>query len=56
MIRILIRFIQKAKLNLQKLIDEKILIQESTESIYLYSQKFEDHVQYGVVAICVMPH
>ena len=46
------RVYKRAKLNLQKLIDEKILIQESTESIYLYSQKFEDHVQYGVVAIC----
>ena len=46
------RVYKRAKLNLQKLIDEKILIQESTESIYLYSQKFEDHVQYGVVAVC----
>ena len=39
---------QKAKSNLQKLIDEKILLQESSESIYLYSQKLDDHVQFGI--------
>ncbi len=43
---------QKAKSNLQKLIDEKILLQESSESIYLYSQKLDDHVQFGIVATC----
>ena len=36
---------QKAKSNLQKLIDEKVLLQESSESIYLYSQKLDDHVK-----------
>ena len=43
---------KKAKSNLQSLINDNTLIQEKRDSIYLYSQKFNDHIQYGIVATC----
>ena len=43
---------KKAKYNLEKLISDKILIKEENDSIYLYSQKLDDHIQYGIVATC----
>lgn len=42
----------KAKDNLNKFIHEKILIQENEDSLYLYSQKMHNHVQFGIVATC----
>jgi len=42
----------KAKANLQRLMDEGILVRESEPSIYLYSQQMGDHLQYGIVATC----
>ncbi len=41
-----------AKINLEKFINDGILIREKEPSIYLYSQKMDDHVQYGIVATC----
>ena len=43
---------KKAKSNLQSLMNDNTLIQEKRDSIYLYSQKFNDHIQYGIVATC----
>jgi uncharacterized protein (DUF1015 family) len=42
----------KAKANLQRLMDDGILVRESEPSIYLYSQQMGDHIQYGFVATC----
>jgi uncharacterized protein (DUF1015 family) len=42
----------KAKANLQRLMDDGILVRESEPSIYLYSQQMGDHIQYGIVATC----
>ena len=42
----------KAKANLQRLMDDDILIRESEPSLYLYSQQMGDHVQFGIVATC----
>ena len=42
----------KAKSNLIRFIDDGILIQDETPSMYLYSQKMNDHIQYGIVACC----
>ncbi|NNJ70171.1 MAG: DUF1015 domain-containing protein [Kiritimatiellales bacterium] len=42
----------KAKANLQRLMDDGVLIRESEPSIYLYSQQMGDHIQYGIVATC----
>lgn len=42
----------KARSNLIRFIDDGILIQEETPSIYLYSQKMNNHIQYGIVACC----
>jgi len=42
----------KAKANLQRLMDDGILIRESEPSLYLYSQQMGDHVQFGIVATC----
>ncbi len=42
----------KAKANLERLMDEGILIREEKPSIYLYSQKMGDHLQFGIVATC----
>ena len=38
--------------NLDRFIVDGILIQEVEGSLYLYSQKMEDHIQYGIVATC----
>ena len=43
---------EKAKKNLDRFILDGILIQEEEASLYLYSQKMEDHIQYGIVATC----
>jgi uncharacterized protein (DUF1015 family) len=43
---------EQAKINLQRLMDEGILICEEEPSVYLYSQQMGDHVQFGVVATC----
>ena len=43
---------EKAKKNLDRFIIDGILIQEEEESLYLYSQKMEEHIQYGIVATC----
>ncbi len=42
----------KAKANLQRLMDDGILVRETEPSIYLYSQQMGDHIQYGIVATC----
>lgn len=43
---------EKAKANLQRLMDEGILIREQEPSMYLYSQQMGDHIQFGIVATC----
>ncbi|MFL2859351.1 MAG: DUF1015 domain-containing protein [Pontiellaceae bacterium] len=43
---------KKAKSNLDRLINDRILFQEEKPSIYLYSQKMQDHIQFGIVACC----
>ncbi|HEY5621063.1 MAG TPA: DUF1015 family protein [Pontiella sp.] len=43
---------ETAKANLQRLMDEGILVREAEPAIYLYSQQMGDHVQYGIVATC----
>jgi len=42
----------QAKANLQRLMDDGVLVREEEPSIYLYSQQMGDHVQFGVVATC----
>ncbi len=42
----------QAKANLQRLMDDGVLIREENPSIYLYSQQMGDHLQYGIVATC----
>jgi uncharacterized protein (DUF1015 family) len=46
------RVYAKAKENLQKLIDDKILLQDADEHLYLYSQTMNGRTQYGFVG-CV---
>jgi len=43
---------EKAKANLQRLMDDGILVREEEPSMYLYSQQMGEHVQYGIVATC----
>ncbi len=43
---------EQAKANLQRLMDDGVLIREEEPSLYLYSQKMGDHLQYGIVASC----
>ena len=43
---------EKAKKNLDRFIIDGILIQEEEGSLYLYSQKMEEHIQYVIVATC----
>jgi uncharacterized protein (DUF1015 family) len=38
--------------NLNRLMVEGILIREEEGALYLYSQRMEDHIQYGIVAGC----
>ena len=42
----------QAKANLQRLMDDGVLVREEKPSIYLYSQQMGDHLQYGIVATC----
>ena len=42
----------QAKANLQRLMDDGILVRETEPSIYLYSQQMGDHLQFGIVATC----
>ncbi len=41
-----------AKANLQRLMDDGVLIREEAPSLYLYSQRMGEHLQYGIVASC----
>ncbi|MEN7972405.1 MAG: DUF1015 family protein [Verrucomicrobiota bacterium] len=43
---------EQAKTNLQRLMDDGVLVREEEPSIYLYSQQMGDHIQYGIVATC----
>jgi len=43
---------EKAKANLQRLMDDGILVREEEPAIYLYSQQMDEHIQYGIVATC----
>lgn len=42
----------QAKANLQRLMDDGILIREKEPALYLYSQKMGEHLQFGIVATC----
>ena len=42
----------RAKANLQRLMDEGILVRETEGAVYLYSQRMGEHIQYGIVASC----
>jgi uncharacterized protein (DUF1015 family) len=42
----------QARDNLQRLMNDGILIREEEPSVYLYSQQMGGHVQYGIVATC----
>ena len=42
----------RARENLQKFIDDKILVQETEPCIYIYRLATEDHSQTGIVACC----
>ena len=42
----------QAKANLQRLMDDGVLIREEEPSLYLYSQQMGEHIQYGIVASC----
>jgi uncharacterized protein (DUF1015 family) len=46
------RVYQKAKENLHKLIDDKILVEDNEENLYLYAQTMDGRTQYGFVG-CV---
>ena len=46
------RVYQKAKENLQKLIADKILVEDTEENLYLYAQTMDGRTQYGLVG-CV---
>jgi len=46
------RVYQKAKENLHKLIDDKILVEDDEENLYLYAQTMDGRTQYGFVG-CV---
>ena len=43
---------EQAKNNLNRLMDQGVLIREVSPSIYLYSQKMGDHLQFGIVTTC----
>jgi uncharacterized protein (DUF1015 family) len=42
----------QAKANLQRLMDDGVLIREEKPALYLYSQQMGDHLQFGIVATC----
>jgi uncharacterized protein (DUF1015 family) len=41
-----------AKANLERLMNDGILIREEEPAVYLYSQQMGDHLQFGIVATC----
>lgn len=43
---------EQAKINLNRLMDDGVLIREEEPSLYLYSQQMGDHLQFGIVASC----
>lgn len=43
---------EQAARNLNRLMEEGVLIREAEPSLYLYSQQMGDHIQFGVVASC----
>ncbi len=42
----------QAKANLNRLMDDGVLIREGEPSLYLYSQQMGEHLQFGIVATC----
>lgn len=42
----------QGKANLQRLMDDGILVRDEKPAIYLYSQQMGDHSQFGIVATC----
>lgn len=46
------RVYEQGRFNLQKLISDGVLVQDSTPKLYLYAQTMNGHVQYGLVG-CV---
>lgn len=44
------RVFEKARDNLQRLLDQGVLIQEDAPRFYIYSQQMNDYVQYGITA------
>lgn len=44
--------LERAKQNLQKLIDDGVMLQDTERSIYVYQLRSGEHVQTGVVALC----
>ena len=44
------RVFQTARDNLQRLMDQGVLIQEEVPRFYIYSQQMDDYVQYGITA------
>jgi len=43
---------EQAKANLQRLMDDGVLVREEEPALYLYSQRMGDHIQFGIVATC----
>lgn len=43
---------EKAKKNLEKLIYDGALVQDSRESFYVYQLKFQNRIQTGIIALC----
>ncbi len=44
------RVYAKAKENLDRLVDDKIMVEDENPSIYLYQQQMDDHKQIGILA------
>lgn len=42
----------QAQANLERFQQEGVLVREEEASLYLYSQRMGDHIQYGIVATC----
>lgn len=45
---------EKARENLQRLFDERVLILDDEPSLYLYRLQLEDHIQIGLVCCCAV--
>ena len=43
---------ETAKANLQRFMDDGVLVREEEPALYLYSQQMGDHLQFGIVASC----